>query len=369
MDSTFSSYDVSEPYINLGTKDNKAFNFFMFIILLVIFFIMIIPWNKINVNKKECKENMSGGTLTQLFAQDSQDTYLNPISNIQTGNYTLFWNQPTRVANTFQNRGSPLSSLILPDTSMNPNPYALQASNSYYDNILNKEARPVNFTNPVLSLGDVLPVKNSTKSTGSTKSTKSVPRKAVSNTKAKSSDVRAMESSDSSDYSTVRGVGPESPDYLTLSDSCVVDKNLSTNSVPTIPDNILPSSLPMPMNPNAPPNPYELANVAKKVATKKDTVDNLPPLTQWKPVDYLYQGYYNNLLYNKNCLQNPASCALGSAGGFRLGEDFNEPTKAHPYVQIDGNAFYPDSYVGSYWTEPNFDISRPIPIMLDKDRV
>jgi hypothetical protein len=54
---------------------------------------------------------MSGGTLTQLFANDSQDTYLKSnVNQLASGNFNLYWNHPSRVANTFLNRGSPLPS-------------------------------------------------------------------------------------------------------------------------------------------------------------------------------------------------------------------------------------------------------------------
>ena len=65
-------------------------------------------------------EHMSGGTLTQLFAQDSQNTYLNGAGpGVQSGNFMLGWNQPTRVASG-TNRGVPLAKIDLPKTSMNP---------------------------------------------------------------------------------------------------------------------------------------------------------------------------------------------------------------------------------------------------------
>ena len=53
----------------------------------------------------------------------------------------------------------------------------------------------------------------------------------------------------------------------------------------------------------------------------------------------------------------------GGSGGYRLGEDFVQATKAKAFVNLDGNIFYPDSYVGSYFTEPNFDIVKPYPFM------
>lgn len=270
MDST-TSFDISKPSISLG-KTDKAFNFFMFIILIIIFFIILVPWDKLGLVSK--KEGMSGGTLTQLMAQDSQDIYLKSnVNKLATGNFDLFWNQPTRVANTFMNRGSPLSSIYLPDTDINPTKNPLIDSNNYIDHILN----PIN-TN-------------------------------------------------------------ETTDYL--------------------PNIILPNIT----NSNNQSNPIELSNVAKQITNTKKTTDNLPQLiNNSKPINKLYQSYYNNLLYNKDCIKNPSMCGNG-AGGFRLGEDYNNSTTSKQFVNIDGNIFYPDSYVGSYFIEPDFSIMRPIPFM------
>lgn len=354
MDSTLSStqYDISKPFINLG-ENNKPFDFFMFIILIILFFIVTIPWNKIQFTR----ENMSGGTLTQLFAQDSQDVYLKGnVDKLATGNYNLFFNQPTRVANTFMNRGSPLPSFILPDTPMNPNPYAYQVSNGYTDNILNKQAKRPTMPNPIFALENILPDQ-------------------VKNNKNNKNKVRPVLPAETQDYESVNGNKQQQTDYLAhtnthtysqSNDKKKLNNKKKLNSVPTIGDNILPSSLQMPVNPTRPANPYELSNVAKQIAVTKETADNLPAMTQWSPRDYLYQGYLDNLLYNKDCIKDPASCG-GGAGGFRLGEDYVQATKAKPFVSLDGNTFYTDSYTGSYFIEPNFDIMRPIPYMPDSN--
>ena len=320
MDS--SSLDISGPTLNLG-KTDKPFNFFMFIIVILIFFIIIIPWDKLK--QKNTKEGMTGGTLTQLFANDSQDVYLKTnVDKLATGNFDLFWNQPTRIANTFQNRGTPLPTFILPDTQMNPNNYPIVASNNYTDYILNQSAKIPNnstdFINPNLN-----PNPNPNLNSNTKKST------------------------------------GKFPNPLIVQNSKSYAKN-KISTIPTIPNNVLPSSLPMPSNPNNPPNPYELAFVAKQVAKTEQQANNLPVMTQWKDRDYLYQTNYDNLLYNKDCIRDPASCG-GGAGGFRLGEDFVQATKAKPFVSISGDYFYPDSYVGSYFIEPNFDIVKPYPYM------
>lgn len=313
MDTTNSSFNISESIIN--NKSNKISLFFIFIIIIIgIYFIFPRKNNKIT-------EGMTGGTLTQLMAQDSQDVYLKSnVDKLATGNFDLFWNQPTRVANTFQNRGTPLPTFILPDTSMNPTKNPIIESNNYTDYILNKSAKTI--PNPLF-----------------TKQTQ--------------------------DLETINGEKIQESDYLTHSD---IKKNIihkkPLNSVSIIPENVLPSSLPLPSNLNMPSNPYELGFVAKQVAKTKQTADNLPALTEWTPEDVLFQSTYNNLLYNKDCIKDPASCGGGS-GGFRLGEDFVQSTKAKPYVTLDNNIFYPDSYVGSYYND-NFNglnITKPYAFM------
>lgn len=223
---------------------NKRQQFIFFILIIIVIFVIIIPWNNIITNyknKNEKKEQMTAGTLTQLFSNDSQDVYLkNNINKLATGNFDLYWNQPTRIANTYLNRGYPLPSIILPDTDMNPNNINSVSSNDY---------------------GDLF--KNNT--------------------------------------------------------SCSCKKNI----------------------------------------IKKNKKVNL---IQSRPSDNFFNKAYDNLIYNKDCLNNPASCGSG-AGGYRLGEDFNKSTRSKEFVDLDGKLFYPDSYVGSYYTDPNFDINKPYPIM------
>ena len=304
-----SSLDISEPSISLG-KSDKAFNFFMFVILIIIFFILVIPWDKLNLNSK--REGMSGGTLTQLFAQDSQDVYLKSnVDKIATSNFDLYWNMPTRVAN-FQNRGSPLPSIYLPDTSMNPTKNPIIESNNYTDEFIKYNKT---FPNP-------------------------------------------LNTSETKNYLQLN-----KSEFQENINQKLILPNISQKSpyVPTIPDNVLPSNLPLKELANS--NPYELSKVALQSVKTHQTKNNLPRLTdEMRPIDYLYQTQYNNLLYNKDCMGDPASCGSGS-GGYRLGEDYNKATTAKPFVNIDGTTFYPDSYTGSFFMEPNFNIMRPIPFM------
>ena len=347
MDTVFST-DISTE-ISL-VKYNKSFNFLMFIIILIVFVIVVVPWDKLGLKKIE---NMSGGTLAQMFAQDSQDVYLKGnVDKIATTDFDLFWNQPTRQGmNTFQNRGYPLYSVLLPDTPMNPTPNMLEVSNNYVDNIINNEVHKkenkLTFPNPILTLENVLSSKNQIKP-----------------------NVNSSTSKETKDYETVNGEEQDKTEYLSLPKATKATKATksikSTKTVPTLSASSLPSSLPI--NTVANSNPYELANAAKQVAKTKQTTDNLPKLTNWGPQDYLFQGYIDKAINDKNCLLNPASCT-GFAGGARLPDGFVQSTKSVPYVNLDGNYFYPDSYVGSYWIEPNFDINKPYPVILNGDRV
>lgn len=322
MDTVFTSdSDMSIPYTHNMNNYNPIF---IIVIIVIIFFVI---WFLYKSNKKI--ENMSGGTIAQLFAQDSQDVYLKGnVDKLATSDFTLAFNQPTRQANVFQNRGQPMYSILLPDSSMNPTNDLVGVSNNYVDDIIDNGGKNDNltFSNPVLKLDNVLPqtLKNNTNS----------PSDEINKIKKNKKNIK--------------------------------NKNNNINAVPTIPQYILPSSLPLPSNPDAPPNPYELSKIAKQVAVKKSTSDNLPPMTQWNPQDYLFQSYMDKALYDINCVKDPASCS-GFAGGHRLSDGFVQSTKSVPSVNIDGNTFYTDSYVGSYFIEPNFDINKPYPVMLKQN--
>lgn len=105
--------------IVLPDKGTLTTTLFIIMYILLAIVIIIVLYNYLF----PMKEGMSGGTLTQLFAQDSQNAYLNSAEpKIQSGNFKLFWNQPTRVSQ----RGVPTTSTIseisnnLPQTNMNP---------------------------------------------------------------------------------------------------------------------------------------------------------------------------------------------------------------------------------------------------------
>lgn len=86
---------------------------FRLIFIIVVFIIFLFIFTRGNM-----VENMSPGVVTQMFAQDAQDTYLKGnVDQIATGDYLLNWNQPTRLATgsyyytTGPNRGVLLKNL------------------------------------------------------------------------------------------------------------------------------------------------------------------------------------------------------------------------------------------------------------------
>ena len=94
----------------------RTFNIIVFIFIICIFIICLTVLGIFDKGQ----ENMSGGTLTQMYAQDSQDVYLKSnVDQIATGKFDLFWNQPTMVANSFLNRGAPLPQPLVKNINEN----------------------------------------------------------------------------------------------------------------------------------------------------------------------------------------------------------------------------------------------------------
>jgi hypothetical protein len=114
--------DDAKSADNLVLPDMEMLTSWGFIIGYILIAIIIIVVIYSFFNKPVLrKEGMSGGTLTQLFAQDSQNSYINSASpGIQSGNFNLKFGQPSMVASGTQ-RGTPLPAIRLPHTSMNPN--------------------------------------------------------------------------------------------------------------------------------------------------------------------------------------------------------------------------------------------------------
>jgi len=82
------------------------------VIVIIIILLFIIK------NNDNLIENMSLGVVTQMYAQDAQDTYLKGnVNQLAKGNFLLKWNQPTRLStgsyfyNTGPNRGALLKNL------------------------------------------------------------------------------------------------------------------------------------------------------------------------------------------------------------------------------------------------------------------
>jgi hypothetical protein len=122
MESTTSS-DSFFGSINGNPKNSNVIIIILIIILVVIYFF------------SKYTEHMSGGTLTQLFAQDAQDIYLKGnVDQLATGNFMLYWNQPTRVASGYSwgngvpNRGQ-LVSTIPPVQPNNTARYGMDGQN------------------------------------------------------------------------------------------------------------------------------------------------------------------------------------------------------------------------------------------------
>ncbi len=223
--------DINSEYISITpTLPTKGGSTFVIVLILVII-VMFLFYN----HKK--LEHMTAGTLTQLFATDAQNTYLNgDVNGTATGNFNLYWNQPTRVASTYPNRGQ-----LLPAT------------------IISQVAAEQNGNNPAK-----------------------------------------------------------------------LDINLNRD--------------------------LSYSNSLNKKAQKlKQYLDNTENNSNNA---YLQQNC------GENCYTNPQACGNGP-GGYRLGSDFVEPSKAKPFVALQGNLYLPDQYVGQYWLPPKPDIMKPLPVVAD----
>jgi len=108
--------DSTSYRLKTNLNSSNDFNFFdlriLFIIMVIVTFIVVF------YNSCRTVEEMSPGVVTQMYAQDAQDTYLKGnVDKIATGNYLLNWNQPTRLATgsyyytTGPNRGALLKNL------------------------------------------------------------------------------------------------------------------------------------------------------------------------------------------------------------------------------------------------------------------
>lgn len=103
--------------------------------------------------EEQKKEPMTSGTLTQLFATDGQNKALNgDINGTATGNFNLYWGQPTRVASTYPNRGQLLPATIISQVAADQNDndpnkldINLNTDMSYSDQLNQKANKLVNY--------------------------------------------------------------------------------------------------------------------------------------------------------------------------------------------------------------------------------
>lgn len=113
--------DIVES-VNLENLHNDFIYNAMIIFFIII--IILIIYNVYNYNSDSDKdaiyltENMTNGTLTQLYANDAQDVNLKSnVDNLATGNFLLNWNNSTRLTNRIPNRGQ----LVVPNDSVDDN--------------------------------------------------------------------------------------------------------------------------------------------------------------------------------------------------------------------------------------------------------
>jgi len=93
-----------------NSKSTCDYRLILAIVVIIILIFIFINGNMV--------ENMSPGVVSQMYAQDAQDTYLKGnVDQLATGDFLLNWNQPTRIAtgsyfyNTGPNRGALLKNL------------------------------------------------------------------------------------------------------------------------------------------------------------------------------------------------------------------------------------------------------------------
>jgi thiol-disulfide isomerase/thioredoxin len=96
---------------------NSSCDLRIILAVIVVIILILIFINNGNMGENVV-ENMSPGVVTQMYAQDAQDTYLKGnVDQLATGNFLLNWNQPTRLSTgsyfytTGPNRGALLKNL------------------------------------------------------------------------------------------------------------------------------------------------------------------------------------------------------------------------------------------------------------------
>ena len=83
---------------NLSNNSNNIYKIIFFVGLVVVLYFIY--------NYERTLEGMAPGIIDQMYAKDQQDmAFTGGIDNIATGKFNLFYNQPTLIANTNNNRG------------------------------------------------------------------------------------------------------------------------------------------------------------------------------------------------------------------------------------------------------------------------
>jgi len=114
--STPSDFSLDITTVTSGSPNSNSNTKSFVIVLILILIILFFFYNKKSL------EHMTAGTLTQLFATDAQNKSLNGNTDYSaTGDFNLYWNQPTRVASTYPNRGQLLPATIIAQVAAEQN--------------------------------------------------------------------------------------------------------------------------------------------------------------------------------------------------------------------------------------------------------
>lgn len=292
-----------------NTNKTSNNNLYLFFIVIGIIVIYLYASGKM--------ENMSGGTLTQLFSNDSQDTYLKSnVDNLATGQFDLYWNQPTRIANTFLNRGSPLPvgnsvpslNVVKVDEILN---------NDFNDNIDINEIANVNQEN-IENIEDI---------------------------------------EDTDDI-----INTNSPSNMVNEINKMHEKSEINSNTQNVMKKILNLSGCSKCNGRCNGGCNSKCN-----SNVKNIMKNESKSSTCSKCNRRCNGGCNNdpRSYIEKCRTNPSSCG-GGAGGYRLETGFVEASRLPALQKIEEKIVYPDSYVGSYFINPIPDIAQPYPVMLDR---
>lgn len=106
----------SNIFTTISDNDNIHNDKLIFCVILIIFLVCGIWYIS------HCKNNverMSGGVVQQMMAMDGQNQYLNSIDNLVVNNgKNMAWNYPSKIFSTFHNRGTPITTIVEPSSSI-----------------------------------------------------------------------------------------------------------------------------------------------------------------------------------------------------------------------------------------------------------